>query len=80
MEHQLTLQELYDLIGEAIKKHPAWAKKKVITASDNEGNDFHGMWFGVTGEPRVIKEFVSSRDWEIQDSETQDPNKLVIVG
>jgi hypothetical protein len=77
---QLTLQQLYDKIGEALKKHPSWANKKVIAPSDNEGNEYHGMYYGITGEPKVVKQIVDQQTWGIQDSETEDPKKLVIVG
>lgn len=45
MSKIITLQQLYDAIGEALKKY---GNKKCYTCADDEGNNLHPVYFTVT--------------------------------
>lgn len=42
----LTIEELHAVLGEAIKK--GQARKKILIPSDDEGNSYHEMFFGIS--------------------------------
>lgn len=77
--NQLTLKELYNKIGKALKNNPSWGDKLVITGDDNKGNSYHGVYYGVTGDPEAIQEILEVSNG-LTDSQTEDVSKIVIIG
>lgn len=71
---QLTLKELFNLIALAIKEGNG--DKKVIISNDNEGNGYHGLFYGVT---KIDGEMANAIKGLVEDSDT-DINNLVILG
>ena len=72
---QLTLNDLKKQVDKAVKE--GHGDKYVVISDDNEGNGFHGLFFGVTT--------LSKEDWEFYeeanyDSIVRDYRYLVIVG
>lgn len=68
---QLTITELRKALQDAEKQ--GFGDRLIVTADDEEGNGFHGIYFAVTpGE-----ELAGS---DIYDSETTDVTKLVCIG
>ncbi len=74
---QLTIKDLYINLREEVRKGNG--DKFIVVADDNEGNGFHGLFFGITSEAEDIKEAVEFSHG-IYDSQENDLNKLVILG
>lgn len=74
---QLTVKELYTILYKEMTKGNG--DKKIVVADDNEGNAFHGLFYGITSEPNDIKETVENSNG-IYDSQEKDLNKIVILG
>lgn len=73
---QLTVKELYTILYKEMTKGNG--DKKIVVADDNEGNAFHGLFYGITSEPNDIKETVENSNG-IYDSQEKDLNKIVIL-
>ena len=67
---QMTIEMLAKLCQAEIKKGNG--KKKLVISDDNEGNGYHGMYYGFTD----AKEF----EGEIYDSTEENVNNLMILG
>ena len=72
---QLTLNDLKKHVDKAVKN--GHGDKYVVISDDNEGNGFHGLFFGVTP--------ISKEDWVyyeslVNDSVVCDYRYLVILG
>lgn len=76
---QMTVGKLVKLLMEACYKDPKVAYKKIIVADDNEGNGYHGMFYGVTTDASAVKEAIEYSNG-VYDTNTEDPNDLVILG
>lgn len=74
---QLTIKDLYINLREEVRKGNG--DKFIVVADDNEGNGFHGLFFGITSETEDVKEAVEFSNG-IYDSQENDLNKLVILG
>lgn len=74
---QITVKELYEALGVLVRNGEG--NKKVITADDNEGNGYHGIYYSVTAEPKDVKECINFSNG-LYDSQEEDPNNLVIIG
>ena len=74
---QLTIKDLYLNLRNEIAKGNG--DKLIVVADDNEGNGFHGLFFGITSNSDDIKEAVEFSHG-IYDSQEEDLNKLVILG
>ena len=74
---QLTIKDLYRNLADEIKKGNG--DKVIVVADDNEGNAFHGLFFGITSDVNDIKEAVEYSNG-IYDSVEKDPQKIVILG
>lgn len=74
---QLTVKELYTILYKEMTKGNG--DKKIVVADDNEGNSFHGLFYGITSDPDDIKENVENSNG-IYDSQEKDLNKIVILG
>lgn len=69
--HQLTVTELRKLLQEEEKRGNG--DKLLITSDDEEGNGFHGIWYGCTPGTELTGEYIN-------DSETQDLNRIICIG
>lgn len=76
---QMTVGMLVKLLIEACKKDPKVAYKKIIVADDTEGNGYHGMFYQPTTDPKAVKENIGFSNG-VYDTDTEDPNELVILG
>ena len=74
---QLTVKQLYLLLRQEVEKGNG--EKAIIVADDNEGNAFHGLFYGITSDITDIKEALEYSNG-IYDSRETDPNKIVILG
>lgn len=72
---QMTAKDLYDELHKVVKA--GHGDKKVVIANDNEGNGYHGMFYGVLDDPEEIEVSIEAG---LNDSEETDPNNIVIVG
>lgn len=73
---QITLKELQNHINEVLREHPELKDRKIVISNDNEGNGFHGLFYGIAFERKDVALYVDS----IYDSCETDPNKIVILG
>ena len=46
MNKQMTVNDLFELCKEAIRK--GYGNKNIVLSDDNEGNGYHGMFYGFT--------------------------------
>lgn len=75
---QMTLKELYfQLLDEIHNKGNG--DKVIVIADDNEGNAYHGMFYGITSDPETVKESIEASNG-LYDSAVEDYNKIVILG
>lgn len=68
---QITVKELYKLCERAIKD--GHGDKNIVVADDNEGNGYHGMFFGFSFIDKYTKEL-------IYDSQTNSTADTIILG
>lgn len=73
---QQTLGNLKKVIDKVLKEHPELANRKIVISNDNEGNGFHGMFYDITYDYDDVKAFQD----EIYDSQSTDPNEIVLLG
>lgn len=71
MNKQMTVEELFVLCGKELVKGNG--KKNIVLSDDNEGNGYHGMFFGFTP---VDEDFTNY----IYDSITNSPDDTIILG
>ena len=74
---QLTVLNLFKLLEEEVRNGNG--NKVIVVADDNEGNSYHGLFYGITSEPNDIKENIDNSNG-IYDSQEKDLNKIVILG
>ena len=67
---QMSVKDLYILCVREMKQGNA--EKKIVISDDNEGNGFHGLFYG----------FADANDYKdlIYDSAEKDENNLVVLG
>jgi hypothetical protein len=53
--------------------------KAIVVADDNEGNAYHGLFYGVTSDFEDVKEAVEYSNG-IYDSQEKDLSNIVILG
>ena len=73
---QTTLKDLQKHINKLLLEHPELRDRKVVISNDNEGNGFHGLFYGITWEYDDVNAYKD----DIHDSCEKDPNKLVLLG
>jgi len=81
MNNQMTVKQLLKLCQEEVKKGNG--DKFIVVADDNEGNGYHGMFYGFTDAIEVkegLKVFGSSLEDEIYDSCYTKPEEIIILG
>ena len=76
---QMTISTLFKHLAKLIKEDPSIASKYIIVADDEEGNGYHGLYYGITNDAETIKECIEYSNG-ISDSDCQDLSKLVILG
>jgi hypothetical protein len=74
---QMTVRKLYLLLAQEVKNGNG--EKAIVVADDNEGNAYHGLFYGITSNINDIKENVEFSNG-IYDSREKDLNKIVILG
>lgn len=72
---QITVAELYMMCQQQIKAGNGG--KYIIVSDDNEGNGYHGMFFGLTPIKGETKGCIGEM---ISDSQVEDIDKLIILG
>lgn len=70
---QLTINELLELCKKQVKKGNG--DKKIVISDDNEGNGYHGLFYAFTEIEEEEKEY-----YQVYDSETNDINKIIVLG
>ena len=71
---QITVSQLLKLCQEQVKKGNG--DRMICLSDDNEGNGYHGMFYGFTEVNQDEKE-----DYPIYDStEEEDMSKIIILG
>lgn len=70
---QLTIERLKEICDKYIKK--GYGDRKIVISDDNEGNGFHGLFYGFT-----VIEKGQEDDYPIYDSESEDVNEIVVLG
>lgn len=73
MNKQLRVQDLYKLCEQEIKKGNA--QRILVISDDNEGNGFHGLFYGFTEITEKDKEY-----YPIYDSVETDIKKILVLG
>ena len=71
MNNQMTVEELFVLCREEIDKGNG--KKHIVLSDDNEGNGYHGMFYGFSPVDEFFRNY-------IYDSQTNSPNDTIILG
>ena len=70
---QITVKELMMDLIELYNK--GYGDKKIVISDDNEGNGYHGCFFGATHEG-----VASVINGLLNDSAETDPNNIVVIG
>lgn len=70
---QITVEQLAALCLQEIKKGNG--NRKIVISDDNEGNGFHGLFFGFT---QIKKSEVDA--FYIYDSQEEDYKKVIVLG
>lgn len=68
---QMQIKDLYECCKEQMDKGNG--DKYIVVADDNEGNGYHGMFFGFTENVEDCIDLIN-------DSQIIDANKLIILG
>lgn len=71
MNRQMTVKQLLKLCQEEVKKGNG--DKFIVVADDNEGNGYHGMFYGFTDANELYED-------EIYDSCYTKPEEIIILG
>lgn len=74
---QMTVLRLFNALQKEIAKGNG--DKLVVISDDVEGNGYHGLWFGVTSNVAEIAECLDVSNG-VSDSETDEPERIVILG
>lgn len=73
----LTVNQLWKICIEQRKQGNG--NKKILISSDDEGNGFHGLFYGITDDQKSIKEIAD--DGLMQDPECENMlNDIVLLG
>jgi hypothetical protein len=73
----MTVKELYLELAEEIKKGNG--DKYIVVADDNEGNGYHGMFYGVTSDPKMVRENIECSNG-LSDCCEINYDNIVILG
>lgn len=81
MNRQMTVKQLLKLCQEEVKKGNG--DKFIVVADDNEGNGYHGMFYGFSDAMEMERDaqlFGHSIEDEIYDSCYTKPEEIIILG
>lgn len=67
---QLTVKEMYEICKDAINR--GMGDKYLIAPSDNEGNSYHGVFYGISKVDDCYE--------NIYDTQVTDKSKLACIG
>lgn len=73
MNKQLKVQDLYKLCEQEIKKGNS--QRLIVISDDNEGNGFHGLFYGFTEINEKEQEY-----YPIYDSVETNHKKIIVLG
>lgn len=68
---QMTIEQLCELCKMQVQAGNG--KKKIVISDDNEGNGYHGLFYGFTP---VTEDFED----DIYDSQSKSPDDTIILG
>lgn len=74
---QLTVRELYEDLGRAVKA--GYGNRVLVLADDTEGNSYHGMYYSLIVDPVDIEQLINGSNG-LCDSQEKDPTKIAILG
>lgn len=74
---QMTVEKLFNELKELVEA--GQGKKKVVVATDEEGNSYRGIYYSCESNPIKIKEAIEYSNGLIE-SQTEDCNDIVIIG
>lgn len=72
---QLQLKDLYQLCLEQMKAGNG--NKFLVLSNDNEGNAYHGMFYGITPITKAVSSMYRNIIW---DSKEMNTDNLLIIG
>jgi hypothetical protein len=81
MNGQMTVRQLYKLCQEEIKKGNG--NKYIVISDDNEGNGYHGMFYGFSDAVDMdtqLREFDDSIENQVHDSKWVKAEEIIILG
>lgn len=81
MDRQMTVKKLLELCQEEVKKGNG--DKYIVVADDNEGNGYHGMFYGFSNAMEMeadAQKFGGSIEDEIYDSVFTKLEEIIILG
>lgn len=81
MNNQMTVKQLLKFCQEEVKKGNG--DKFIVVADDNEGNGYHGMFYGFSDAMEMEAEaqvFGNSIEGDIYDSCHTKPEEIIILG
>lgn len=70
---QITVEQLLELCKTQVEQ--GHGKRYIVISDDNEGNNYHGMFYGFTEIDDEEK-----GDYPIYDSQYTDPKDIIILG
>lgn len=74
---QMTVEKLFNELKELVEK--GQGNKKIVMATDEEGNSYRGIYYSCESDPTKIKEAIDYSNGLI-DSQTEDYKDIVIIG
>ena len=75
----MTVKQLISHLQMVVKNNPSVADKYIVIADDNEGNSYHGMFYGLTFGQDQVKNIIECSNG-ISDSQITDTRKIVVLG
>ena len=78
---QMTVKQLLKLCQDEVKSGNG--NKYIVIADDNEGNGYHGMFYGFSDAVRVekdLKVYGDSLENQISDSCYTEPKDIILLG
>lgn len=72
---QMTVKELAALCLQEVEKGNG--DKKIVISDDNEGNGYHGLFYGFTAFEESEQEYLGSM---IYDTQEKDCKKTIMLG
>lgn len=74
---QITVKDLYRDLSMLMDQ--GRGDDYIVVSDDEEGNGYHGIFYGVTDDPKDVRECIEFSNG-LLDCVTNDPKKIVIIG